>query len=1096
MSAIGTPACGRCGAGVTPGSRYCPSCGADVSGPQSDVATAFIPGVEASRPGRGQAALLEVLRAATLGDYEILGELGRGGMATVYLAHDIALDRKVAIKVISPTLLEGEGMVERFKREARTAAALSHPHIIPIFAVKVSEQILYFVMKFVQGRPLDSIIREVGPLPIPMVQAIFAQVGGALGYAHRRGIVHRDVKPANIMLDDEGWAVVTDFGIAKITEAQGLTVTGVTVGTPAYMSPEQCSAKPVTGGSDQYSLAVVTYEMLTGRPPFSGDSVMALMYAQFNEQPRPIRELRTECPPALEAAVMRMLEKAPEKRWPHIEDAIAGVGGHALAHDDPVRTGMIELARSRMSIPALQHQTPTSPIPPAKRPSAAVVAIAVSPAASRLEAGATLQLAAALSGAKGETLTDRPVAWASSAPLVVTVSARGLVTALGAGSAMITATSEGVSGTAAVTVTPAAVASVAVTPPAPSVSAGETVRLTATPRDGRGNALAGRPVTWQSASSTVASVSKDGLVTARAVGTTAVTASCEGQRGSAEVTVTPVPVAEVRVTPAEVRLPVGDTAQLRATTMDAHGSVLAGRLVAWKSSDATVTAVSAGGLVTAVAPGAVKISATSEGRSASATVLVTAASTAETAAERTAAAPPVPARPRARPTWRSSTLGVAVAVVIVAAGVWLLGPWRTRDAPTAATEPPAPTTPRPVAALTVTPAAQTLEAGGTLQLTATLRDASGRTLGDRAVSWTSSAPAVASVSAAGLVTAGDAGSAVITATSETRSTRVTLTVVAARAPAPAAAPAGARVASLTLGPTDGRVPAGGTLQLNATARDRGGRALPGRSVSWTSSHPRAATVSVGGLVTGVAPGSARITATSEGTRAVATVTVTPPPPPPPATPAPVAAVVITPASRSLQRGETLQLSASLRDAAGAVLSGRAIRWTSSNPAVATVSAEGVVTAVAGGTASISATSEERTGTADVTITPPPAAPADTRADRAAAEAGINAALAEFARALESRRIAEVRRVYPGMTAQQDQQWRELLESRDVTQLTAKISRTTAPTISGNAAEVAFALALSFRTPSGGRAVQDVTYRATLTREASSWRLGSLVTQPR
>ncbi|MGH7645257.1 MAG: zinc-ribbon domain-containing protein, partial [Gemmatimonadales bacterium] len=122
MPAIGTPTCGHCGARVTPGSRFCPSCGADVSGPQGDVATAFIPSPDASRPARGQAALLEVLRAATLGDYEILGELGRGGMATVYLAHDIALDRKVAIKVVSPALLEGEGMVERFKREARTAA--------------------------------------------------------------------------------------------------------------------------------------------------------------------------------------------------------------------------------------------------------------------------------------------------------------------------------------------------------------------------------------------------------------------------------------------------------------------------------------------------------------------------------------------------------------------------------------------------------------------------------------------------------------------------------------------------------------------------------------------------------------------------------------------------------------------------------------------------------------------------------------------------------------------------------------------------------------------------------------------------------------
>src|SRR5207247_3552380 len=146
----------------------------------------------------GGEARLEALRQAALGEYEMLAELGRGGMATVYLAHDVALDRKVAIKVLAPALLQmGEGMVERFKRGARTAAALSHPNIIPSYAVKESERVLYFVMKYVQGRPLDSVLRDVGALPIPMVQAIIAQVGDALGYAHRHGVIHRDIKSAN-----------------------------------------------------------------------------------------------------------------------------------------------------------------------------------------------------------------------------------------------------------------------------------------------------------------------------------------------------------------------------------------------------------------------------------------------------------------------------------------------------------------------------------------------------------------------------------------------------------------------------------------------------------------------------------------------------------------------------------------------------------------------------------------------------------------------------------------------------------------------------------------------------------------------------------
>ena len=196
--------------------------------------------------------LQEVLRQATIGEYEILGVLGRGGMATVYLAHDLSLNRKVAIKVLAPALFQiGEGMIERFKREARTAAALSHPHIIPIYAVKESHHILYFVMKYVAGRPLDAVIRDIGGLPIKMVQTILAQVGDALAYAHRHGVIHPDIKSANIMLDEEGWAVVTDFGIAKVEAAQGLTITGVTVGTPAYMSPEQCATEEVTGATDQ-----------------------------------------------------------------------------------------------------------------------------------------------------------------------------------------------------------------------------------------------------------------------------------------------------------------------------------------------------------------------------------------------------------------------------------------------------------------------------------------------------------------------------------------------------------------------------------------------------------------------------------------------------------------------------------------------------------------------------------------------------------------------------------------------------------------------------------------------------------------------------
>ena len=355
--------CARCGTSLAPGAYFCLRCGTSVPVTAGSASATVAPPLRRTPPAQ-HAAQLDALRQATLGEYEILAELGHGGMATVYLAHDLALDRKVAIKVLAPALLlMGEGMVERFKREARTAAALSHPHIIPIYAVKQSEHVLYFVMKYVQGRALDTVIRDVGTLPIPMVQTILAHAGDALGYAHRHGVIHRDIKSANLMLDEDGWAVITDFGIAKVVQAEGLTMTGVTVGTPTYMSPEQCDARDVTGASDQYSLGVVAYEMLTGRLPFRGDSTMAVMYAHFNERPRPVAELRPDCPPNLAAGVMRMLEKDPARRWPSMDDIVAVCGRPSLRHDDPVRGEMITLAKAGAGSALMAHvKTPTSPL--------------------------------------------------------------------------------------------------------------------------------------------------------------------------------------------------------------------------------------------------------------------------------------------------------------------------------------------------------------------------------------------------------------------------------------------------------------------------------------------------------------------------------------------------------------------------------------------------------------------------------------------------------------------------------------------------------------------------------------------------------------
>jgi serine/threonine protein kinase len=387
--------CPSCGKLVPSDSAFCASCGAPVATALLNARTMGAkppkgrkkkgnaeqeqPGVATERmsgpPGhdlhpapKGSSQgriMLEALRRATIGQYEIIAELGRGGMATVYLAHDVALDRKVAIKVMSPALLDGEGAVDRFKREARTAGALSHPHIIPIHAVKEDEDLLYFVMKYVEGKPLDAVIAKHHKLPIPMVVQILFEVAGALAHAHRKGVIHRDVKPANIMLDDDGWAVVTDFGIAKVVQEQGLTMTGTTVGTPAYMSPEQCMARDVTGQSDQYSLGVVAFQMLTGRVPFAAESLMEMFLAQMNYRPDSIMAERPDCPPRLAEIVERMMAKSPEDRWPSLDDAVAALGPlHQADTRERTRASMSDLAREPDGrVRADDFARPVSPTP-------------------------------------------------------------------------------------------------------------------------------------------------------------------------------------------------------------------------------------------------------------------------------------------------------------------------------------------------------------------------------------------------------------------------------------------------------------------------------------------------------------------------------------------------------------------------------------------------------------------------------------------------------------------------------------------------------------------------------------------------------------
>src|SRR3954471_2498357 len=297
-----TRACPKCNSNVAADTKFCPNCGSAVSGIFSGggsplEGTAMVPAGEVD-------TLFLILQDATLGDYAIYGELGRGGMAAVYLALDLSLNRKVAIKTMLPDLVSKTGMVDRFKREAQTAAGLSHPHIIQIFGVKQTKSLVYFVMKYIEGRSLESVIIERGKLDVDLTRVILSQVGSALAFAHRKGVVHRDMKPANIMLEEDGWAIVTDFGIAKVQEAQNLTATGTAIGTPHYMSPEQFHNKSVTGASDQYSLGVVAYEMLTGKKPFDGATYAEIITQHLFETVPDIRTVRPDIPANFAETVM------------------------------------------------------------------------------------------------------------------------------------------------------------------------------------------------------------------------------------------------------------------------------------------------------------------------------------------------------------------------------------------------------------------------------------------------------------------------------------------------------------------------------------------------------------------------------------------------------------------------------------------------------------------------------------------------------------------------------------------------------------------------------------------------------------------------
>jgi serine/threonine protein kinase len=271
------------------------------------------------------------------GRYELQSRLGRGGMATVFRGSDRVLGRSVAVKVLASTFAKDGTFVERFRREAQAAAGLNHPNVVAVFDTGSDDGVHYIVMEYVEGRTLADVIREEGALPPTRAAEIAATVCRALSSAHEKGMVHRDVKPGNVLLTSDGGVKVADFGIARVVSGEPLTVTGSVMGTASYLSPEQATGSKVDRRSDIYSLGCVLYEMLTGRIPFEGDTPVSIAYKHVEEEPTAPSSVNPAVPSALEAVVKRAMAKSPADRY-QSSDEMARDLRHAAAGSAPQTT--------------------------------------------------------------------------------------------------------------------------------------------------------------------------------------------------------------------------------------------------------------------------------------------------------------------------------------------------------------------------------------------------------------------------------------------------------------------------------------------------------------------------------------------------------------------------------------------------------------------------------------------------------------------------------------------------------------------------------------------------------------------------------------
>jgi serine/threonine-protein kinase len=496
-------------------------------------------GAVSSTPELGAAAdvwstLRLRLEEATRGRYEIIRQIGAGGMAAVFLARHASLHREVAIKVMAPGLLTSAGMIERFLAEARTIAKFRCQNIVQVYEVeKAGGDLYFFVMEYIRGSSLDKVLREHGRLSLELARVILYEIGQGLAYAHRRGVIHRDIKPSNIMLDSEGLSILTDFGIAKHAEGEGMTQSGARIGTPAYMSPEQCNGLQLAWTSDQYSLGIVAYEMLVGYPPFKGLS-FEVQAAHVAQRPPPITDVRPDCPADVSKAIARMLAKAPDQRWPSVAEALQALGCKAAEDGDTIR-GQLAFLTAQAS----EERKPlSSDVPAPSGTPSTVERVTLQSLPGLLHPGDTAQLVAQPLGHRDESVPGRVIVWSSSDSAVVSVDGDGRLTAKAPGRSRIVARCDGKSIVADVEVTIAEVAAIDIDEVS-LLEQGQVAQLAVRVCDHRGINVEGSSIRWTSSDERVARVSPEGTVTAGAVGTAVLTASADSASASCTVTVAP-----------------------------------------------------------------------------------------------------------------------------------------------------------------------------------------------------------------------------------------------------------------------------------------------------------------------------------------------------------------------------------------------------------------------------------------------------------------------------------------------------------------------------------------------------------------------------